>query len=130
MLKKEKEKKYQHIMLRIMNPRSIVGFRRLRQSHRHDVVEPAFGQRLQQQRGLGVGAIAPCHADGTDTTAVIGGERLAAQHGGGGAFRGLDGRRRPSDLESVSFERDPVDVLSPDLTDSPTPLPEPDEVAR
>ena len=92
------------------------GFRRLRQPHGHDIVEPAFGQRFQQQRGLGVGVIAPRHADGMQPVATGGRDRFGPQNRGGRLLRGLQWRRMPAghDLKGFTVDRGAVGVLSLD----------------
>ena len=88
-------------------------FGRLRQPDRHDVFETRSDKDSRQQGGLGVGVVAPGHADGVQPVAPGGGDRLGAQHRGGGLLRGLQRTRPPAgaDLECFAVHGGAVGFL-------------------
>ena len=85
----------------------------LGQPHGYDVVETGVGQGLQQQRGLGVGVVAPGDTDGMQTVTAGRGDRFTAQHRCGRLFGGLRGAgpAPKADLECVAVHGGAVGVL-------------------
>ncbi len=85
----------------------------LRQPHGHDVVETGVGQGLQQQRGLGVGVVAPGDTDGMQTVTARRGDRFTAQHRSGRLFGGPRGAgpAPEADLKCVAVHGGAVGVL-------------------